>query len=118
MAALSGEHQRAAKTNPPSDSTRSDQPPPCAQAYQAQFEGFLHGFLDEVGATTEQFLVSAKGASGMNDIYLEIFLAQSDYEGFVELMTEEVQKQQSRAEALDDEADKGLANLSVGDPPA
>ena len=50
--------------------------PARSQMYQAHFEGFLEKFLDEAGCTAEEFVTAAQGASGMNEIYLQIFLAQ------------------------------------------
>uniref|UniRef100_A0A7S3AGP2 BART domain-containing protein n=1 Tax=Haptolina ericina TaxID=156174 RepID=A0A7S3AGP2_9EUKA len=66
---------------------------PLYQEYSAIFEGFLEKFLCEAGCTADEFGAAAQGASGMNEIYLQIFLAQSEYTMFVELLTMEAQKQ-------------------------
>ena len=64
------------------------------QEYSATFEGLLQSFVDEAGTTVEGFLKAAEGAEGMNEIYLQIFLAHADYQMFVELMQAEFEKQQ------------------------
>ncbi|KAL1511653.1 hypothetical protein AB1Y20_005038 [Prymnesium parvum] len=61
---------------------------PLYQAYQEEFEGLLQKFLVEAGCTEEEFVEAAQGASGMNEIYLRIFLAQTEYELFVEMMSQ------------------------------
>ena len=53
---------------------------PLYNEYTAQFDGLLQQFLDEEGCSAEEFLAAAEGASGMNDIYMKIFLTCSDYE--------------------------------------
>ena len=86
---------------------------PLYQAYQTQFEALLENFLQEAQCTPEEFVNAAQGASGMNDIYLQIFLAQSEYEMFVELMSDEARKQKAWT--------AGMANLTVseqGEDPA
>ena len=80
---------------------------PLYQAYQTQFEALLENFLEEAQCTPEEFVSAAQGASGMNDIYLQIFLAQSEYEMFVELMSDEARKQKAWT--------AGMANLAVSD---
>ena len=61
--------------------------------YQTQFESLLKDFLDEAGCTVEQFLAAAKDAEGLNEIYVQLFLAHSEYSMFVELMSMEALKQ-------------------------
>ena len=61
--------------------------------YQAQFESLLKEFLEEAGCSIDQFLAAAKDAEGLNEIYVQLFLAHSEYSMFVELMSMEALKQ-------------------------
>jgi hypothetical protein len=72
---------------------------PIYQEYQQQFDVLLQQFLTETGCTAHEFMAAASGAEGMNEMYLQLFLAHSDYQVFVELMSEEAQKQRAK-EAL------------------
>ena len=45
-------------------------------------------FVAEAGTTEQDFLAEAKGATGMQEMYLQIFLAHAEYNVFIELMIE------------------------------
>ena len=66
---------------------------PLYQEHQQQFEVLLDGFLGEAACSMGEFLAAAKAASGVDDIYVKIFIAHSEYEMFVELMGMEALKQ-------------------------
>ena len=68
---------------------------PLFQDYQAQFDVLLQEFLDESGCAAEDFLAAADKAEGMNDMYLKLFLAHSEYELFIEQISQEYAKQQA-----------------------
>ena len=52
-------------------------------------------FVAEVGTTEQEFLAEAKGATGMHEMYLQIFLAHAEYDVFIELMIEKARSRQS-----------------------
>eukprot|EP00933_Yihiella_yeosuensis_P021188 TRINITY_DN16830_c2_g1_i1.p1 TRINITY_DN16830_c2_g1~~TRINITY_DN16830_c2_g1_i1.p1 ORF type:complete len:198 (-),score=47.33 TRINITY_DN16830_c2_g1_i1:183-776(-) len=66
---------------------------PLYQQYQAQFEALLQTFVEGLGISVEDFLAAAKNAEGMNEAYIQIFLAHSDYEMFMEQMRIEFNRQ-------------------------
>lgn len=66
--------------------------------YQAQFEALLQGFLDEAGCTAEEFFAEAKRAEGMSEFAVSLFLAHSEYEMFVEQMSQAAVEQAAAAE--------------------
>ena len=74
--------------------------------YQSQFEALLQSFVDEAGTTVSGFMQAAESAEGMNEIYLQIFLAHADYQMFVELMQAEFEKQQVAAEDMQEAFEK------------
>ena len=53
---------------------------PLYQLYQSQFEAHLETFLSTAGISKDEFLAAAAGASGINEMYLQIFLVHSEYE--------------------------------------
>lgn len=61
--------------------------------YQGQFEILLQEFLDEAACSMEEFLRAAESADGMEDFYIKLFLAHSEFEMFVEMMGQEALKQ-------------------------
>lgn len=66
--------------------------------YKEQFEVLLESFLQEAGCDASEFLAAAKTAEGMSEVYVQLFLAHSEYEMFVELMGMEALKQASENE--------------------
>ena len=68
---------------------------PLYQAYQTQFDELLQEFLDEAQCTAEEFLAAADGAEGMNNMYLKLFLAHSDYQVFIDQMGEKFREQKA-----------------------
>jgi len=78
-----------------SDSEQSHEWWPLYQEYQKQFDTLLNEFMHEVGCDRDQFLSAAAGAGGMNDMYLKLFLAHSEYELFIEQMSHENLKQKA-----------------------
>jgi hypothetical protein len=68
---------------------------PLYQAYQNQFDELLQEFLDEAQCTAEEFLAAAHGAEGMNNMYLKLFLAHSDYQVFIDQMGEKFREQKA-----------------------
>ena len=71
---------------------------PIYQEYSKQFDKLLEQFLEEAACTVDQFMEAAKEAEGMNEMYLQLFLAHSNYEMFVEMMSQEAMTQQAKAE--------------------
>ena len=71
---------------------------PLYQQYQQQFDGLLQSFLDEAGCSTDAFLEAANSAEGMEEVYVKLFLAHSEYSMFVELMSMEALKQAAENE--------------------
>ena len=71
---------------------------PMYQRYQQQFEALLQSFLGEAGCTGDEFLAAANAAEGMDQIYVKLFLAHSEYTMFVELMSMEALKQAAENE--------------------
>jgi hypothetical protein len=71
---------------------------PLYQQYQAQFEALLQHFLDEAGCSQTEFLEEAQRAEGMNEVYVQLFLAHSEYEMFVEQMTQAARERRAREE--------------------
>ena len=61
--------------------------------YQQQFETLLVAFLEEAGCSQEQFLAAANAAEGMDGMYIGLFLAHSEYDMFVGMMSQEALKQ-------------------------
>lgn len=61
---------------------------PLFQEYEAQMQGLLEQFLQEANCTQEAFLEEASRAEGMNEIYVQLFLAHSEYSAFVEQMSQ------------------------------
>mmetsp|Transcript_23110 Transcript_23110/g.61960 ORF Transcript_23110/g.61960 Transcript_23110/m.61960 type:complete len:145 (+) Transcript_23110:45-479(+) len=55
--------------------------------YQALFDGAMQRFLCEAGVTADEFMRAASAADGLNDICLRIFIAQSEYDTFMELVS-------------------------------
>ena len=53
---------------------------PLFQAYSAQFDELLQQFLAEAGCSADEFLAAAKDAEGMQEIYVQLFLAHSEYQ--------------------------------------
>ena len=74
------------------DSEQSHECWPFYTAYQEQFDGLLQSFLEKAGCTAEEFLAAAATADGMNDVYMRIFLAGSEYEVFVEQVKMELDR--------------------------
>ena len=66
---------------------------PLFQEYSARFDALLQTFLVEASCTAEEFLEAAKEAQGMQEIYVQLFLAHSEYEMFIELLSHEAVRQ-------------------------
>ena len=74
---------------------------PLYQEYQQQFEVLLESFLQEANCTADEFFAEAQKAEGMTEIMVQLFLAHSEYEMFVEQMSEAAARMAAGAE--DDE---------------
>jgi hypothetical protein len=72
---------------------------PLFQEYSSQFEALLQTFLDEAGCSGEEFLEAAKSAAGMEEVYVQLFLAHSEYEMFIELLSHEAVRQAAGEDA-------------------
>lgn len=71
---------------------------PIYQEYAAQFDTLLQQFLNENGCSSEEFLAASKNAEGMEEIYVQLFLAHAEYEMFIELLSHEAVVQASAHE--------------------
>jgi len=60
--------------------------------YTALFEAQLDSFVSEQGCTKNDFLIAAKEAEGLADVYMQIILAHSEYTLFIQLMVEECKR--------------------------
>ena len=65
--------------------------------YEQLFDGLLAEFLKSAGVDQATFLKEADKAEGMQECYLQIFLAHAEYSVFIELMADKAAEQAAKA---------------------